>query len=247
MAKKDKGTAGTPTNQKPAKKRTVKNIKKTLSVYERIYNVQRDLKTVLKSTEHAHSKYMYATERDFIAEVKPLLARERLLVLADTLSHTAIANSEGQNQHTVAVKFTIVNVDNTEQTVPETFYGVGDDKKGSVVGLPIAYTMALKYFLAKTFIAETGTDAEGQSDEGKKGKESKAAGETPEQATETIKRMLAGSRNLDGIREYLNNRLPKITKLNAVQKKEIKEAAEKRIKELEAEEHNQDGGQATLV
>ena len=238
MTKKKIAKAGDPTKA-PAKKRNAKGSKKTLSVYERIYNVQRDLKTVLKSTEHAHSKYMYATERDFIAEVKPLIARERLLVLADTLTHTAVPNTEGQNQHTVAVKFTIVNVDDATQTVPETFYGVGDDKKGSVVGLPIAYTMALKYFLAKTFIAETGTDAEAQ-DEADSKKRGKGAEETPEQATETIKRMLAGSRNIDGMRDYLTNRLPKITKLNAAQKADIKKAAEARIAELEAGEQGQD-------
>lgn len=224
------------TTKKPAKGKTPKKA----TIYERIYNIQRDLKTVLKSTEHAHNKYMYATERDFIAEVKPLMARERLALTATTLSHTAAPNHENVNQHTVEVRFTLINIDDQEQRVEETFYGVGDDKKGSVVGLPIAYTMALKYFLAKTFIAETGTDAEAQTDDEKKGK-GKGAEETPEQATNTIKRMLAGSRNLDGIRDYLENRLPKISKLNAAQKKEIKEAGDKRIAELEAAEQGQDG------
>lgn len=222
--------------------------KKSPSIYERIYAIQCDLKTVLKSTEHAHNKYMYATERDFIAEVKPLLKAHRVAITADTLSHTAAPNYEGVNQHTVQVRFMLVNVDEPEQTVSETFYGCGDDKKGSVVGLPIAYTMALKYFLAKTFIAETGTDAESQTeDEGKKGK-GKPAEENPEAATATILKMIAGSRNADGMRDYITNRLPKITKLNADQKKQIKEAGEKRIAELEAAENGQDPKkQGTLI
>lgn len=202
------------------------------SIYERIFNVQRDLKTVLKSMEHAHNKYMYATERDFIAEIKPLVARERILILADTITHTATPNYEGVNQHTVAVRFTLVNVDNTEQTVPEVFYGVGDDKKGSVVGLPIAYTMALKYFLAKTFIAETGTDAEGQVDDEKKGKGTKTPSETPVQAVATIKTMVQGSRNIDGLVDYAQNKLPNIKKFTAAQKKEISDLISARVDEL---------------
>lgn len=219
-----------------AKKRAQKT-KSVPTIYQRIFNVQRLLKTVIKSTEHAHNKYLYATERDFIAEVKPLMAQERLVSIADTISHTAVPNTEGQMYHTVAVRFTLVNVDDGKQTVPEVFYGTGEDKKGSVVGLPIAYTMATKYYLAKTFLAETGADAEAQGgDDKKKGGKKDEPSETPEQATETIKRMLAGSRNIDGMRDYVTNRLPAITKLNIAQKADIKAAAEKRIAELEAAE-----------
>lgn len=212
------------------------------NIYERIYNVQCQLKTVLKSTEHAHNKYLYATERDFIAEVKPLMAQERLALHSTTRNHSAAPNHEGVNQHTIEVMFTLVNIDNPAEKIESVYYGVGDDKKGSVVGLPIAYTMAMKYYLAKTFIAETGNDAEAQDGgEGKKagkgkGAVSDAPTETPEQATETIKRMLAGSRNVDGMRDYVANRLPSITKLSAAQKADIKAAAEKRIAELEAGE-----------
>lgn len=208
--------------------------RRSKSIYERIYNVQVALKTVLKSTEHTHNKYMYATERDFIAEVKPLMAQERIALHSTTRNHIATPNHEGVNQHTVEVLFTLINIDDPKDKVESVYYGAGDDKKGSVVGLPIAYTMALKYFLAKTFIAETGTDAEAhEGTDSKKTKGKTAGAENPEQAMATIKTMLANGHNKDAIQDYITSRLPSITAFNAAQKKEIKEAGEARIRELE--------------
>lgn len=211
------------------------------SLHKKLFNVQADLQTVLKSAEHGHSKYMYATERDFIAEVKPLLKREKLLIVPTTKDLIVNAGTDGQDKYRVCVEYVIINTEKPdEKTDPITFWGVGEDKKGSVVGLPIAYTMSLKYFLAKTFIAETGTDAEAQDEKEKKNStKGKGAEETPEQATATIKRMLAGSRNADGIREYIDVRLPKITKLTKEQKEDIKKAGEARLAEIEDEHAKQ--------
>lgn len=235
----------------PVKKtRAPRKPKATKGLYEKMFNVQADLQTVLKSAEHGHSKYMYATERDFIAEIKPLLKKERLLVVPNTKDLIVTQNSEGQDKYRVCVDYILINADKPEEkTDPVTFWGSGEDKKGSVVGLPIAYTMSLKYFLAKTFIAETGTDAEAQDEKEQKNSKGKGAEENPEQATATIMRMLAGSRNVDGIREYLENRLPKITKLTKVQKEEIKKAGDARLAQLEADHNAQDKPttQGTLI
>lgn len=220
-------------DKKVTKRRKVRTVP---SIYERIFNVQRDLQTVIKSTKHDHNNYMYATERDFIAEIKPLLTRERLVVVPDTASLTSVPNADGLMYHTVGVRFTLVSVDSQQQMVPALFYGSGVDKKGSVVGLPIAYTMALKYFLAKTFIAETGMDAEAHgSDDAKKpargaGKD-RAEGE--EINIDTIRQMVTTSRNIGGLLDYKNNRLPTSTKLSKQQKDEIGKLIENRVNELQ--------------
>jgi len=211
-----------------------------VTIYEKVYNVQRKLKTVIKGGENTHNKYMYAREGDFIGEIKPLLAEQRLALLTTTLEQATDKNYEGVSQHRVKVQFTLVNVDTPTEKIESVFCGVGDDKKGSVVGLPIAYTMALKYYLAKMFIAETGTDAEAQEPEAEKGKKAgKPAqpkdAETPEQKTEAILRMVASSRNATGMREYLENMLPKVAQLTKDQKEKIRAAATARIQELESD------------
>lgn len=221
--------------KKTAQKKTTTARKKKNNVYERIFNVQKKLKTVLKGGNHDHSGYDYSREKDFIAEIKPLMTEERIVVLPNTLSH----QKEGE-QHTVEVAFTIINADDsTDRTDPIVFWGAGDDKKGSVVGLPIAYTMALKYFLAKTFIAETGNDAEAQQDEENGGKRKNKTGEDAEQALETVKTMVSTSRNIDGLIEYAETKLPTSKKFNQKQKEEIKQLINSRVDQLTTE---QEGG-----
>jgi len=235
MAKKNQ------TKDAPKAKRQRKA--KKPSLLERIFNVQHGVKVIMKTGRNTYHKYNYATERDVLAEIKPLLKEQRLVVLESVKEHVML----GDKKHKVGVEFTIVNLDEQTERLTEVFYGIGEDKEGTVVGLPIAYTMAQKYFAAKHFLLETGDDAEADqntdagTDTRTRAKREKED-ENPQQATETIIKMLAGSRNAEGIREYLNVRLPKITKLNATQKKEIKEAGEKRLKELETTD-----GQGKLI
>lgn len=204
------------------------------SIYERIFNVQQGIKAVMKTGKNTHHSYNYATERDILAEVKPLLGQQRLVVLSSTKEHVV----DGM-KHKVGVDFTIVNVDKPEERVTELFYGFGEDKAGSAVGLPIAYTMAQKYHAAKYFMVETGDEAEADQHSGtdeKKGGKGAAAkpAENPEQAVETIKRMIAGSRNIDGLLEYQKNSLPKIAKFTKAQRDELSGLISKRVDELQA-------------
>lgn len=223
MAKKNvKGGA----NKRPRKAK--------LGIYERIFNVQQGIKAVMKTGKNTHHSYNYATERDILAEVKPLLGAQRLVVLSSTKEHAV----DGM-KHKVGVDFTIVNIDNPEEKVTELFYGYGEDKAGSAVGLPIAYTMAQKYHAAKYFMVETGDEAEADQHSGvdeKKGARGAAnkPAESPEQAVETIKRMIAGSRNIDGLLEYQKNSLPKIAKFTKAQKTELDTLISARVNELQA-------------
>lgn len=223
-------TPAKPKTQKAKKTRTTKK----LGIYERIFNVQQGIKAVMKTGKNTHHSYNYATERDILAEVKPLLGQQRLVVLSSTKEHVV----DGM-KHKVGVDFTIVNVDKPEEKVTELFYGFGEDKAGSAVGLPIAYTMAQKYHAAKYFMVETGDEAEADQHSGvdeKKGAKGAAAkpSENPEQAVETIKRMIAGSRNIDGLLEYQKNSLPKIAKFTKAQKDELSKLIENRVGELQA-------------
>ena len=220
------------TEAKPKKEKTVN--KKALGLWERIFNVQQGIKTVIKTGENTHHKYPYATERDILSEVKPLLGTERLVVTSTTKKHTVT-----EKKHEVEIEFTITNVDKPAEKVSEVFYGFGEDKEGSVVGLPIAYTMAVKYFMAKYFLVETGNDAESDQNSTPDGKGTKKGKvelpkESPEQAVETIKNMLRNSRNVDGIIDYLTNKLPKIKQFTKEQKEEINRIGSNRVDELQA-------------
>lgn len=210
------------------------------SIYERIFNVQQGVKVVMKSGKNTYHKYDYATERDVLAEIKPLLKEQRLVVLENAKEHVMLTDKK----HKIGVEFTIVNLDNTDERDVSTFYGVGEDKEGTVVGLPIAYTMAQKYFAAKKFLLETGDDPEADqnTDSGidtrtrkQREKDAKSGGDMT-QEIETVKRMIAGSRNIQGLLEYKNKRLPESQKFNKAQKEEIGKLVEKRVAELQEKE-----------
>lgn len=144
-------------------------VKDTPDIYEKIFNVQQAVGMATKGGNNEFNKYKYAREIDIIDVVKPQLGLQRLLVTSTTLSHEI-----NDKQKKVTVQFTLTDIDN-KTSIAATFIGEGEDKSGSIVGTPIAYTMALKYFFAKMFIVGTGDDAEVEK---RKGKD--VSNETPE-------------------------------------------------------------------
>ncbi len=234
-------------SEKPTTKPSVKYVTKEevslrkKNIYEKIFNVQHGVKTVMKSGKNTHSNYEYATEKDFISEVKPLLKQERLLVIANTKTHTKV-----EKLHTVTVEFKIVNVDNPSEVDISSFDGTGEDKAGSAVGLPVAYTMAVKYFLAKYFLNETGTDAEAQEPEVPtaegapavhvaKTEAKKPSKEDLASSHSRAKAMIASTRNIDGLITYSEKLDGSDSRFTKEQKDELKTIIKNRINELENE------------
>lgn len=203
--------ADTPKTTKP----------KGANVYEKISNIQQDIHVVIKGGTNEHFKYKFARERDVIAEVKPLLGREGLVI-----THSLISESRDVDLTKLVIKFRITNVKDKEDFIEADGIGYGKDSQDK--GAPKAYTMALKYFLSKMFLIETGDDAE---EEGKKG--TKGSAQPVVEKFETAKRMVKESRNVDGLLEYAN-KLAEGKTFNQAQKKELNELIKKRIEELGA-------------
>lgn len=176
-----------------------KKVKREGNVYEKIMNVQQGIKTVVKSGYNSFHKYAFATERDVIAEIKPLLGREGLAV-----THSVVSEGAVNDITKLVVMFRITNVAKPDDFVESQAIGYGQDKSDK--GVPKAYTMALKYFFSKMFLVETGDDAE----HGKEVVKGSSAGntvpaptETTEQKFERAKLMIKESRNVDGLMDFL--------------------------------------------
>ena len=208
------------------------------NVYEKIANIQQSIHTVIKGGYNEHFKYKFARERDVVAEVKPLLGREGLvithsLVKEEEVEHGTTSTGSKKYLTKLTLKFRVTNVKDPQDFIEADAIGFGQDNEDK--GAPKAYTMALKYFLSKMFLIETGDDAE---EDRKGGSSKKNAPAAADDKFETAKRMIAGSRNLDGLLEY-QEKLKAGKTFNATQKKELETLLKKRIGELEPDEQSQ--------
>lgn len=210
------------------------------NIYAKIANIQQDIHTVIKGGYNDHFKYAFARERDVVAEVKPLLGREGIAVTHTLLSEQEIPHgttSSGSPKYLTKLtfRFRLTNVKDKDDFVEADAIGSGQD--GEDKGVPKAYTMALKYFLSKMFLIETGDDSEQERGTGAKGKRNAPpkAEEGAEEKFEKAKRMIRDSRNVDGLLEYQENlATAKKSSFNATQKKELLSAVKARISALEA-------------
>jgi len=176
-----------------AKKQTEKpKGKKFVNLWDKILAIQSESTMALKGGTNEHHQYKYAREVDILDIVKPLLTKYRVAVTQTSISHETT-----DKRDKIGIDFQITNVDEPIQFITERFYGTGEDKAGTVVGTPIAYTMALKYFLAKTFLLETGDDAEIE-----KRKKTRNEDEPVEVKFEKAKKMIEKSKDVAGLVEY---------------------------------------------
>lgn len=200
------------------------------NIYGKIMNIQQDIHTVIKSGFNDHFKYKFAKERDVIAEVKPLLGREGIAITHSVLKEEEIEHgttSTGAKKFLtkLTIKFRLTNVKDVTDFIEADAIGSGQD--GEDKGVPKAYTMALKYFLSKMFLIETGDDAENDK---KDGKGKNAPANTDEKFT-TAMTMIKGSRNIDGLMEYVEN-MEKSKNFTVAQKNQLKTAVTARVNEL---------------
>lgn len=194
----------------------------SMTLAERVFHVQQDVQTVVKSGFNEHFKYTFAQERDVIAEVKPLLGKYRLLLV-----HSVIHEEKTENLTKLNVEFTLINIDNPTETLPGHAIGYGQDTQDK--GAPKAYTMALKYYLSKQFLIETGDDAENA---GKARGGAKMGEKDPIAEFDTARRMIAASRNIDGLMEWAEKL--KVNKVfNKAQKIGLTQLIRTRVEELD--------------
>jgi hypothetical protein len=212
------------------KVRTI-NMEAQPNIYGKIMNIQQDIHTVIKSGFNDHFKYKFAKERDVIAEVKPLLGREGIAITHSVLKEEEIEHgttSTGAKKFLtkLTIKFRLTNVKDVTDFIEADAIGSGQD--GEDKGVPKAYTMALKYFLSKMFLIETGDDAENYKKDSKGGKNAPA---NTEDKFSTAMTMIKGSRNIDGLEEYVEN-MEKSKNFTAAQKNQLKKAVKNRVDEI---------------
>lgn len=208
------------------KKAVKKAAPKKANLYEKIYNVQHSVVMARKGGENTHHKFKYSRDTDIIDSVKGPMKEQRLTYIYTT--DEFVKNETDSKKRMLKIRFWLINVDNPVEREPYDVFSEGENKEGSVVGLPVAYTMALKYFLSKAFLIETGDDAEVDKRKGTK----PAANETPEQKFEKAKKMIAGVRDVTGLIAYSL----KLKEKNSFDKKQVAELQKlisSRVDELE--------------
>lgn len=226
--KKSSKNAKAKRQTKPKHTKNAKRIK-TLSIYEKLFNAQQMAGTVLKTGYNNHHNYSYAKELDIVAEAKPILKEQRLTYYFGTQDI-----KEVEKKRILTTKFYLVNVDKPSEQIPYNIVSEGENKEGSVVGIPVAYTMALKYFLAKMLMLETGNDAElatlEERRKGKKGADEKKP--TPAEEYEKHLRLIKSTRNVSGLIEF-SEKLKTSKFYTAEQKENLQKAITNRVDELE--------------
>ncbi len=134
--------------------------KKTKNIYHKLIEIQKEAKLKNVSGKNTVHNYEYATIQDVVKSIKPLFIKHGLLVIPQENFHEYHPTDGGEKGlHIVNIKFEVIDPD-TDESVSFSFYGAGEDKKGSRVGLPIAYTMARKEFFIMLANLEIGDDAE---------------------------------------------------------------------------------------
>lgn len=199
-------------------------VKAASDIYEKIFNVQQAVVMAAKGGTNEHNRYNYAREIDIIDVVKPELGKQRLLVTSTTLAHEIF-----EKQKKVTVKFTLTDIDN-KTSIEAVFVGEGEDKSGSIVGTPIAYTMALKYFLAKMFIVGTGDDAEVE-----KRKKNDVSNETPEVKFDKAVKMISKIKDHSVLVDY-SEKLKTNKTFSNEQLTKLTNAINSRVDELNADQ-----------
>ena len=137
-----------------------------MNLHQRILKVQKNVKVVPKSGRNDFHKYDYATERDILDTIKPLLMENGITMTMST--GDLIVN--GDLTH-IKVIFTLTNPDKPEEQIVCEVWGSGQDKGDK--GTYKAYTGAQKYFFAKTFHIATGDDPENDTVDKKPAKTTK--------------------------------------------------------------------------
>ncbi|MEX0932356.1 MAG: ERF family protein [Parcubacteria group bacterium] len=199
--------------------------KLTMPLKSKLFFIQQDMKKVMKLGHNDFHKYDYAREGDIIAEAKPLL-KEYKVLLTNNVESLDYLEEEGTKKITVFVKvmYELRDLD-SDDVISMVSYGQGQDSGDKAT--PKALTMAMKYFLSKAFLVETGDDAEGDTRLDKKNNKD----EQKKSNFEAAKAMIQGVRNVDGLAEYQEN-LKNSKTFDAKQKVELNELIKKRVNEL---------------
>ena len=129
------------------------------NIYQKIQVIQANFKEgIKKAKENKFQKYKYFDENSILAQLKPHLETEKLLLIfSDETNNPFSFHSEKVEKEWVVKylkKMMIINAENPEQQLTFNFWACGQNTdlakaKGS------AETYAVKYFLQKFFLIPT--------------------------------------------------------------------------------------------
>jgi len=219
------------TNKKPTGKKQPKKTKQPKGLWAKVMAVQQGVQVVAKLGNNDFHKYSYTKERDLIAEIKPLLGAQGLVLYLTTKSEdrTEVTTSKGNTefQVKVCIAYTIRDVE-TGQGHTVNFYGVGQDAADKA--LPKAYTMANKYFLQKFFQVET---SEGDAEDDKADKKRATSPEaTPAVKFQTAKNLIGNMKDGDRLLEVLEG-IKESSIYNKEQKAELSKIISAKLDEID--------------
>jgi hypothetical protein len=68
-----------------------------VNIYQKLFNIQnsKEFKELLRTEENKFQKYMYFDERQVLEKLKPLLAKEKLLLLLSDGKQDLVYHKEG--------------------------------------------------------------------------------------------------------------------------------------------------------
>ena len=136
-----------------------KEVKNALA--KKMLAIQKEIKSVAKNGRNDFQNYDYATERDFVTTLKPLLEKHGVIVIPEIAAPPTIQDSgkDGKSKlTTILMKFKLVNSDDPTDFFQVLVGGQGQDAGDK--GIYKAITGAKKYFMATTFMIPTGDDPE---------------------------------------------------------------------------------------
>ena len=125
-----------------------------MSIYQKLFNIQnsKEFRELLRTEENKFQKYMYFDERQVLEKLKPLLAKEKLLLLLSDSSQEFLHQKEGNMYEVKYLKnLKIIDIEAEDKSLELTFWACGNNQdlakaKGA------SETYAVKYLLSKLFL-----------------------------------------------------------------------------------------------
>jgi hypothetical protein len=163
----------TPTTKRISKQERNDGIDRPVALYDRVpKGIAGKLVTILEAAgtvpKKGHNRaqnYKFVRETDLVDMIRPIMAKEKLFLNLDVVSHELVemgrTASGSTNRLTIlTIRGTWVDAETGEVwPIPSTFVGYGADTGDK--GVYKAMTGAEKYFLFKSFLVGTGDDPEG--------------------------------------------------------------------------------------
>lgn len=131
---------------------------KSMNLYEKILHMSEEF-VVEKTGYNNHSKYSYISDADYTERARKIFHKYRVVIFPSI--HGEIQYNHRTKVTSFSIAFKLVNVDAPKECETVIIPAQGWDSTDK--GVYKANTGAKKYFLALTFLASTGDDAENDS------------------------------------------------------------------------------------